>query len=44
MNGSASVEIEVDKDDRRLIDALMLMVLSSSFFVDGCIMFKFKGG
>ena len=35
---------EVDKDGMRLIDALMLMVLSSSLFVDECIMFKFKGG
>jgi len=32
-----SVEIEVDKDDRRLIDALMLMVLSSSL-VDGFVL------
>ena len=30
-------EIEVGMDGMRLIDALMLMVLSSSFLIDECI-------
>jgi len=38
-----SVEIEGDKDDRRLIDALMLMVLSSSLLNGFVLCLSLKG-